>query len=157
MNRHSFKAGVCLAAAVFSFAVVPRSFGQAAPASPPAAGTISETTEEVVKLSPFVVDSFKEKESYQATSTLAGTRVRTELKDVASALSVDTAQFMRDIGATNNATLLQYTPNTEVGGMYGNYSGVGNTFIQGARDGQTQFTTSTSDNRPDNTPSGSKK
>ncbi|MFA5056706.1 MAG: TonB-dependent receptor plug domain-containing protein, partial [Opitutaceae bacterium] len=68
-------------------------------------------------------------------STLAGTRVRTDLKDVASSISVVTAQFMKDINATNNQTLLQYTPNTEVGGVYGNYAGVGNTFIAGISEG----------------------
>lgn len=93
-----------------------------------------ETTEsdETVVLSPFVVNAAEDAGSYQATSTLAGTRVRTDLKDVASSLSVVTAQFLKDTGATNNQTLLQYTTNTEVGGIYGNFAGVGSTFTEGA-------------------------
>ncbi|HWA84610.1 MAG TPA: TonB-dependent receptor plug domain-containing protein, partial [Opitutus sp.] len=83
-------------------------------------------------LSPFVVNAAEDAGSYQATSTLAGTRVRTDLKDVASSLSVVTAQFLKDTGATNNETLLQYTTNTEVGGIYGNFAGVGSTFTEGA-------------------------
>lgn len=136
MNRKLFAAGACIAA-MFSLAVVPRSFGQAAPTPPPAtpappvAGITGETTEEVVKLSPFVVET-TEGTGYRAQSTLAGTRVKTDLKDVASSISVVTADFLRDIGATNNQTLLQYTTNTEVGGIYGNYAGIGSTYINGA-------------------------
>ena len=87
--------------------------------------------EDVYELSPFVIDTSEDVGSYQANSTLAGARVRTELKDVASAISVITAEFLRDTGATDNQSLLQYTPNTEVGGIYGNYAGVGNTFVSG--------------------------
>ncbi|MFA5058609.1 MAG: TonB-dependent receptor plug domain-containing protein [Opitutaceae bacterium] len=117
---------------------------KAAPAGTPGAGvlapqpTVETPTSEVIRLSPFIVDTSQDKGSYQADSTLAGTRVRTDLKDIASSLTVVTAQFMQDIGATNNQTLLQYTPNTEVGGVYGNYAGVGNTFINGASESLTR-------------------
>ncbi|MFA5262882.1 MAG: TonB-dependent receptor plug domain-containing protein [Opitutaceae bacterium] len=87
--------------------------------------------EEDVVLSPFLVNAESEKDRYQATSTLAGTRVRTELKNVASSISVVTSQFLKDTGATNNETLLVYTTNTEVGGVYGNYGAVGVTFTEG--------------------------
>jgi outer membrane receptor protein involved in Fe transport len=100
---------------------------QAAKNQPAAAA--SGTDDETVELSPFVVLSENDT-GYAATSTLAGTRVRTELRDIASSLSVVTAQFLKDTGATNNESLLQYQTNTEVGGMYGNFAGVGN--VQGA-------------------------
>ncbi|HEX2657026.1 MAG TPA: TonB-dependent receptor plug domain-containing protein, partial [Polyangia bacterium] len=74
-------------------------------------------------LSPFVVDASEDAGGYSAKSTLAGTRVRTELKDIASSISVVTKQFLQDTGANNSATLLQYTTNTEVGGVGGNFSG----------------------------------
>ncbi len=74
-------------------------------------------------LSPFVVDSAEDKGSYKANSTLAGTRVRTNLSDVASAISVVTAQFLQDTGAKNQEDLLIYTPSTEVTGLRGNFSG----------------------------------
>ena len=92
-----------------------------------AATTAAPTSEEVVELSPFVVDASADANSYRATSTLAGTRVRTDLKDVASAISVVTQQFLQDTGAKNNADLLVYTPSTEVAGIRGNFSGVAGT------------------------------
>src|SRR5690606_29771597 len=58
------------------------------------------------------------------TSTLAGTRLNTELKDVGSAISVVTQEFLQDTGATNNETLLVYTLGTEVAGIDGNFTNV---------------------------------
>lgn len=81
--------------------------------------------EEAVVLSPFEVTSTQDT-GYQATDTLAGTRIRTELKDVGSAISVITKEFMKDIGATDSSTLLQYTTNAEVAGTRGTFTGVGN-------------------------------
>ena len=79
--------------------------------------------EDVVVLTPFEVRSDSDT-GYVATETLAGTRIRTELKDVASSISVVTKEFMNDVGATDNATLLQYTANAEVAGTRGNFSGL---------------------------------
>jgi len=81
--------------------------------------------DEPVVLSPFEVQVQKDN-GYQATETLAGTRIRTDLKDVGGALSVYTKEFMRDIGATDNSSLLQYTTNAEVAGTRGSYAGLGN-------------------------------
>jgi hypothetical protein len=81
--------------------------------------------EEVYTLSPFVVEDTQSDNSYRANSTLAGTRIRTDLNDVASAISVITAQFMKDTGVKSNQDLLVYTPSTEVSGLGGNYSGYG--------------------------------
>ena len=83
--------------------------------------------EMVIALSPFVVEA-GEDNGYQATATLAGTRVRTDLRDLASAISVVTEQFLQDTGSKNSADLLVYTPSTEVTGIRGNFTGVaGNT------------------------------
>jgi hypothetical protein len=115
------------------FAVVPR-IAVAQTAAPADTTTTTTTTtapaaaapsdEEPTVLSPFVVDASEDKGSYQAQSTLAGTRVRTDLKDVASAISVVTTQFLQDTGAKNAEDLLVYTPSTEVAGLRGNFSGV---------------------------------
>lgn len=78
----------------------------------------------VITLTPFEVTA-TEDQGYQATETLAGTRIRTDLRDVGSAISVATKEFMRDIGATNNLSLLTYMTNTEVGGPGGNFGGIG--------------------------------
>jgi len=89
----------------------------------------SSDQQEPTVLSPFVVDASEDKGSYKANSTLAGTRVRTDLKDVASAISVVTAQFLQDTGSKNQEDLLIYTPSTEVTGLRGNFSGVAGSAI----------------------------
>jgi hypothetical protein len=124
MTRKFITAGVFCTAAVLTLAVAPRMFGQTAPA--PATGTSTVTEEEPVIMSPFIVSASEDTGSYRASATLAGSRIRTELKDVGSAISVVTQDFLRDTGATSNATLLVYTTNTEVSGLGGNYSSVGN-------------------------------
>lgn len=97
--------------------------------TPTAAELEGETDEEIVTLSPFVVEASEDADGYVAKYTLAGTRVRTDLRDTASAIQVVTAQFLSDTGATDNQTLLQYTTNTEVGGLLGNFSGTGGGFL----------------------------
>lgn len=81
--------------------------------------------DETIVLSPFEVTASDEN-GYVATETLAGTRIRTDLRDVGSAISVVTKEFLQDVGATDNASLLQYTTNTEVSGTLGTYTGLGN-------------------------------
>lgn len=76
--------------------------------------------EETILLSPFEVKATGDN-GYQATDTLGGTRIRTDLRDVGSAISVATKEFMRDIGATDAQSLLQYMTSTEVGGTGGNF------------------------------------
>lgn len=78
--------------------------------------------EETVELSPFVV-SGEQDTGYVASDSLAGTRLRTPLKDIAASLSVITKDFLDDVGATNSADLLVYTAGTEVVGVGGNFSG----------------------------------
>jgi outer membrane receptor protein involved in Fe transport len=86
------------------------------------AQTSAEQQEPALVLSPFVVDANEDQGSYKANSTLAGTRVRTNLEDVASSISVVTAQFLQDTGATDNESLLIYAMNTQVGGLNGNFA-----------------------------------
>ena len=97
----------------------------------PNAGPEPAKEDEVLVLSPFVVTADEDK-GYLANATSLGGRVRTDLKDIASSISVVTSQFLSDTKANDNQTLLKYTTNTEVGGIYGNYAGIGNTFINGA-------------------------
>ncbi len=94
----------------------------ATPASPAPAAS---TDDEPIVLSPFTVTMGSENDGYQVKDTLAGTRVRTELKDVASALTIVNKQLLQDTGAKNSQDLLVYTTNTEVGGVWGNFSGAG--------------------------------
>ncbi len=110
----------CLAALSLVSLLVPPLAAQGAPAVPP----LSFSSDETVKLSPFVVEESEDR-GYAATSTLAGTRLRTELRDVGAAISVVTSQFMTDTASTNLRDILVYTTNTEFGGFEGNFSGVG--------------------------------
>ena len=80
-------------------------------------------TEIPVALTPFVVADEKDT-GYAATSTLAGTRLRTDLRDVGAAISVVTGQFLADTASTNARDVLIYTTGTEIGGFEGNFSGV---------------------------------
>ncbi len=93
--------------------------------TPSTVETTTDETADVIHLSPFEVTSQKDT-GYQATQTLAGTRIRTDLKDVSAAISVLTKEFMNDVGATDSGTLLQYTTNAEVAGTHGTYAGLGN-------------------------------
>jgi len=84
----------------------------------------AQESEEVFELSPFEVSSSKN-ERYSAVDTLAGNRLNTKMRDIGSAVSVITPQLMKDLGATDNKSLLQYTTGTEVGGPEGNFGGFG--------------------------------
>jgi hypothetical protein len=106
--------GFLLASASFAQTAVP-------PARPLEAG--SEKVESVVELSPFVVNSSQDL-GYRATSTLAGTRLNTDIKDIGAAVSVYTQEFLDDIAVTKLEDILTYTASTEGGGQNGNYSGV---------------------------------
>lgn len=88
-------------------------------------GTAAPNEEEVLTLTPFEVTASSGNEGYTAATTLAGNRLNTELRDIGSAVTVVTQEFLRDVAATDNSSLLQYTVGTEVGGPRGNFAGVG--------------------------------
>ncbi len=68
--------------------------------------------EEIVVLSPFVVDASKDS-GYRAENTLNGSRLNTSLKDVASNISVFTEEFIQDIAANSLEELVAYDANTQ--------------------------------------------
>lgn len=97
---------------------------QPTPTRTPRPGELVEAEQsDSVILSPFIVNA-EEDLGYTATSTLAGTRIKTELKDVGAALSVVTEKFLRDTGARNSEDLLVLTTGTETGSTRGNFSAV---------------------------------
>jgi len=69
-------------------------------------------SDETIELSPFVVDSSRD-QGYRATSTLAGSRINTSLKDVAQSITVVTKEFLNDVSAVGINDVLAYTANTE--------------------------------------------
>ncbi|HWA27926.1 MAG TPA: TonB-dependent receptor plug domain-containing protein [Lacunisphaera sp.] len=105
---------------IASCAVVPLGWSQAQVSTAPA-----PADDEVLTLTPFEVTATNGNEGYTAATTLAGNRLNTELRDIGSAVTVVTKEFLQDVGATNNSSLLQYTVGTEVGGPRGNFAGVG--------------------------------
>ncbi|HEY1111348.1 MAG TPA: TonB-dependent receptor plug domain-containing protein [Opitutaceae bacterium] len=98
-----------------------------APRTPTAAEVAREaaaSADNTVVLSPFEVNADLDT-GYLATTAQSGTRLRTELKDIASSISVVTKDFMNDVGATDLGGLLVYTLGTEVNGVGGNFSDAG--------------------------------
>ncbi len=92
-------------------------------ASVPAAG---KSDEAAVILSPFTVTSEKDN-GYAATETLAGTRLRTNLRDVASSMSVLTPEMLRDLGANSLDEAVDFVPSSDkLTTSQGNVSGNGN-------------------------------
>lgn len=90
--------------------------------SPPVTAQEDNSDLEVFELSPFVIEE-SANVGYLATSTLAGTRIKTNLNDLGSSISVITTEFMEDTAATGMGSLLSYVSNAEVGGVFGNFSG----------------------------------
>ena len=76
----------------------------------PAAATSTRSGDDPIELSPFVINS-SEEVGYVATSSLAGSRMKTELKDIASQIDVLTPEFLSDIGARNIADAVVYSSN----------------------------------------------
>ncbi|PAW70637.1 MAG: hypothetical protein B9S35_14865 [Opitutia bacterium Tous-C5TDCM] len=66
-----------------------------------------------VVLSPFEVSTDRDR-GYQAQTTLAGSRLNSNLKDVASPTSAFTETFLRDLGLTNLEDLAPYMLSTEL-------------------------------------------
>ncbi|MEY2878230.1 MAG: hypothetical protein RLZZ15_610 [Verrucomicrobiota bacterium] len=108
-------------------------------AQTPAAPKPTAAAEAVaVELSPFVVDSSADK-GYLATQTLNGTRLKTDIKDIGSAMTIFTEQMMDDLGATSINDLMAFAPNTDpFVAATGDTTGGGNDFINV---GNQQFVT----------------
>ena len=72
----------------------------------------TENSEDAIQLSPFVFSTDKDN-GYSASSTLAGSRIKTPLKDVAAQISVFTPELMSDLGLTNLEEVYLYSTNVE--------------------------------------------
>jgi iron complex outermembrane recepter protein len=88
------------------------SFGIALSAqTAPAAKPVAET-EEVLTLSPFTINADKET-GWVATESLSGSRMKTQIKDLAQPLEVMTLDFMQDLGVNSFEQALVYSTNIE--------------------------------------------
>lgn len=79
--------------------------------------------DDVIVLSPFVVPATAEDGGYLSSSSLAGTRIKTNLSDVGASITAITNLFLEDTDAKDLNDLLVYTASTESAGENGNYSG----------------------------------
>jgi secreted protein with Ig-like and vWFA domain len=59
---------------------------------------------------------------YRASNTLAGTRMAPKLQDFGSSVSVATKDVLRDIGATDKQSMLQYAGNSEGAGASADFA-----------------------------------
>lgn len=110
LNRASLVV-VCLSG------TLPPLAGQAARPAAPVDAAVDKVT-----LSPFLVEEETD-QGYYASQTLAGGRLRQDIKDIGSSIQVVTKEFMEDLGVTGVDELFQYTTSTEVGGILGNFTG----------------------------------
>lgn len=78
----------------------------------PTAGENRPSREAPIELSPFVISAGTEA-GWVATETLAGTRLRTDLKDVANQVETLTKEFMGDLGLTSLDQAMIYSINVE--------------------------------------------
>jgi outer membrane receptor protein involved in Fe transport len=107
LARHALtRFGAGCAAALWAVA------GFAAQPSTSTTATPPVVEEEAVVLSPFTVSSTGDV-GYQAGSTLAGSRLKTPLQDVAAQISVFTPELMSDLGLTNLDEIYLYSTNAE--------------------------------------------
>lgn len=79
---------------------------------PPSASAEMSRTQQPIELSPFVVDESRDI-GYLATSTLAGSRFNTALKDTPASISVMTQEFLSDIGAFQLSDAMAFGLNVE--------------------------------------------
>lgn len=120
-----YRALACLASAVLWPAA---GFSQSAPVRPnspdPKPGAVSLRTEstaasgsaeseDVTKLSPFVVGTSPNDIGYAVEHTLAGSRLNTNLGDLAASITVVTRQQMLDTGSLDMNDIFLYEANTE--------------------------------------------
>lgn len=92
----------------------PASDPNAPRAAPASAGTArpnaADSDSSVVELSPFTV-SADDNDSWLATSTLAGSRLNTPLRDTGASIGVMTSEFLRDLGAIELEDAVGYAVN----------------------------------------------
>ncbi len=79
----------------------------ATPSDPP-----NPDTEDVIELTSFEVDA-SSVVGYRASSTLAGSRLDTDLRDVAASVAVLTNEFLDDLGAYDIETAFAYIAGVE--------------------------------------------
>jgi outer membrane receptor protein involved in Fe transport len=81
------------------------------------AAATARTDEEVIQLTPFTVTNDRD-QGYFAENTLAGSRLNTNLADVAASITVVTKQQMEDTASVDINDVFKFEANTEGSGTY---------------------------------------
>ncbi len=119
MNRHlspgrfwySLKYSVVSVAVICTVMGAPALFGQSVPTPAEISKVSPVTTDEAaIELSPFTITADKDT-GWTATQTLAGSRLRTNLGDLAQPLEVMTSSFLNDLAVNNFEQALEYATN----------------------------------------------
>ena len=127
MNKNSRLPLTCVAAASLRCAKLPRRVARLglglsivalvalaraqSVTTPPAAASVAKDETGPVVLSPFSVTADTDI-GYQAGNTLAGSRLNTKLSETPASVSVFTEEFLKDLGATGLAQVLEYGVNS---------------------------------------------
>ncbi len=96
-------------AVALGFVGATSALGQTAPTNPD--GT-NPNADEIVQLSPFQVDVSRDR-GYAAENTLAGSRIKTPLQDIAASITVVTKQQMEDTASLDINDVFRYEASTE--------------------------------------------
>ncbi len=125
----------CLCALLGSLGLIaPASLSaQAVTPLPPTAASSADAggeTGETIVLSPFEVTAGSDK-GYAARETLAGTRFKSDLKDVPSQVSIMTREFLDDIGSVSMEDAYRYSANIENTAEYASATNGGGDFNTG--------------------------
>ncbi len=100
---------------------------QQAPAPSPATTTTASATsasgEEIIRLSPFEVKA--EQNGYYSPNTMSGTRINSNIQDLASSITVVTKTQMQDFAMLDVNDVFLYAGNTEGTGTYTAGTGTG--------------------------------
>jgi outer membrane receptor protein involved in Fe transport len=82
----------------------------------------ADAPEEIVEMSPFRVEASRNDIGYYQENTLAGSRLNTNLGDLASSITVVTLQQMNDTASADMNDIFLYEANTEGAGNYTTFS-----------------------------------
>lgn len=127
--------------------ILPAVFAQQAPQSPPATTPAKALEEEIVELSPFQVNTTKDR-GYRATNSISGTRLNTAIKDIPMPIEVITEQFIKDTASYDLRDSLRYSSGVLLqsqndygspGGAYQGPGGVNNPEAATANSSRTSF------------------
>jgi len=99
----------------------------------PLAIQAQDDDDEVFELSPFSIEA-SEDDGYMAQTTLAGSRVRTSVRDIGASIAIITSEFLEDTGAVDGESLLANIGNVEVGGSLGNFANANGTSTSETRE-----------------------